>query len=447
MRLFKWLIGGLTLVTAWTALMLFGATEGWFRKPIAPAGDARAFATAAIAELKSAGPANVAFVLVQRGRVFDTYYSDGVGPDTLFPVASMSKWLTAYGVMTLVAAGKIELDAPIAPYLVRWKLPDGGYDDGRVTTRMLLSHTAGLTDRLGFGDYAADEPVPGIVESLEHPRASSGQPVVIGVGRVPGSEWEYSGGGYLILQLLVEDVSGLRFDDYMQRIVFTPLGMSRSTYEFIGDHADVAASLTTAGEVAPFYRYAAAGATGLSTTASDMLRFIGAQSSGAVDAPLPPATVARMRAPEAFLLGAPIWGLGTMLFAPTAGGDFVFGHAGQNEPAINADARVNPDTGDGVVVSSPAIRRWRRTSDSCGRSGRRDVRIFSASRGRFSVRCRGSSQWISRSWSALSQDSCARGGAPTPADSPPRDENRRIVRSRRRRARVSALAGCGLVLC
>jgi hypothetical protein len=57
-----------------------------------------------------------------------------------------------------------------------------------------------------------------------------------------------------------------------------------------------------------------------------------------------------MRKPQATLHGIDIWGLGTILYAPTASGDFVFGHDGANEPAINASVRVNPDTNDGIVV-------------------------------------------------------------------------------------------------
>jgi len=312
--------------------------------------DTRDFMNEAVDFPEVDGPANVALVLMEDGEVFDAHYSAGLGPDTLFPVASMSKWLTAYSVMTLVQAGRIDLDAPADRYLTRWKLPETDFDNARVTPRLLLSHTAGLTDGLGFGDYAADETPPGIVESLDHPRTSSGQPAAIRVGRTPGSEWDYSGGGYLVLELLVEDVSGLRFAEYTQRAVFAPLGMTRSTYDFLGDQANTVASLTAEGEVAPFYRYASPGATGLATTANDLLRFMRAQLPQAGDAPLSPESVARMRAPEASMLGLPIWGLGTMLYAETDGADFIFGHAGQNEPAINAEARLNPDTGDGILV-------------------------------------------------------------------------------------------------
>ena len=49
-------------------------------------------------------------------------------------------------------------------------------------------------------------------------------------------------------------------------------------------------------------------------------------------------------------MGADIWGLGTILYAPTPGGDLVFGHDGSNDPAINTAARINPETGDALIV-------------------------------------------------------------------------------------------------
>ena len=58
-----------------------------------------------------------------------------------------------------------------------------------VTTRLLLSRTAGLTDGMGFGDYRVDETLPTLEQSLAAPRGSSGEPVSIVVGIEPGSEW------------------------------------------------------------------------------------------------------------------------------------------------------------------------------------------------------------------------------------------------------------------
>ena len=57
-----------------------------------------------------------------------------------------------------------------------------------------------------------------------------------------------------------------------------------------------------------------------------------------------------MRQPHASQMGADIWGLGTMLYAPNNAGDFIIGHDGNNEPAINTAARLDPATGDGIVI-------------------------------------------------------------------------------------------------
>ena len=57
-----------------------------------------------------------------------------------------------------------------------------------------------------------------------------------------------------------------------------------------------------------------------------------------------------MRQPHATQYGIEIWGLGTMLFAPNNRGDFIIGHDGSNEPAINTAARLDPDTGDGIII-------------------------------------------------------------------------------------------------
>jgi CubicO group peptidase (beta-lactamase class C family) len=64
--------------------------------------------------------------------------------------------------MTLVEAGKLELDAPVSTYLRRWKLPESDFDNDGVTVRRLLSHTAGLTDGLGYGGFNRASPCNGL---------------------------------------------------------------------------------------------------------------------------------------------------------------------------------------------------------------------------------------------------------------------------------------------
>lgn len=341
------------LLVLWCGVVMGGALYGWWRAPLAPPGDAAAFMEAAAARMAAESPGKAALVLIEDGRVFDEAYVSlpgaHVDSDTVFSVASTSKWITAWGVMVLAERGDLDLDRPVGDYLTRWQLPDTGFDNRQVTVRRLLSHTAGLTDGLGFGDYAPEEPVPGLVTSLNAPRASSEASVAIAVGREPG-EWAYSGGSYLILELLVEEVSGQDFDTFIGQAVFQPLGMTRSGYRYPGDLDNSAGSYHEDGRQATPYRYASKAATGLGSSPRDMARFAMAQLNPVADRPLGQQTIDRMREPHGFAFSQPFWGLGTILYAPTDSGDFVFGHDGANDPAIGAAVRVNPDTGDAIVV-------------------------------------------------------------------------------------------------
>jgi CubicO group peptidase (beta-lactamase class C family) len=336
----------------WSAVVGYGVLAGWWHRGLAPTGDTPAF-MAAVRTLVSSEPhGDVAIALITSGQVAGEFYTGAAGAvnrETVFPVASMSKWVTAVGVMQLVREGKIDLDAPVARYLTRWTLPAGQFDTSGVTTRRLLSHTAGLTDGLGFGDYRLDEQLPTLEESLRAPRASSGQPTAIAVGHEPGSRWQYSGGGYLIVQLLVEEVSKQPFATFMRESVFVPLHLSCSSVERTTS-ANVAEAYDASGQAAPAYHYAAAGATGVSTCVGDMVRWVQAHVRSSPAAPLDADLQRRMREPHGKQFGADIWGLGTMLYAPTTTGAFVFGHDGNNDPAINAAVRINPDNGDAIIV-------------------------------------------------------------------------------------------------
>jgi CubicO group peptidase (beta-lactamase class C family) len=337
----------------WAGVVVTGALFGWWRQPVAPTGDAQAFMRAAVDMIEHGNRGNTALVLIEDGAIWGEYYSttaDPVDRNTVFATASMSKWLTAWGVMKLVEDRKLDLDRPVEDYLTRWRLPPSQFDNRGVTTRRLLSHTAGLTDGLGFGDYRPNETLPTLEQSLANPRTSSGEPAAIAAGIEPGRKWRYSGGGYLILELLVEEVSGETFEAFIERTILQPLDMTRSGYHYLGDVENSAKSYDVEGRPAPTYRYASKAATGFATSAGDMAKFVLAQFPVVTDKPLSQETIDAMRKPHATLWGIDIWGLGAMLYAATASGHFVFGHDGANEPATNASVRVNPDTGDGIVV-------------------------------------------------------------------------------------------------
>ena len=226
------LLGVIVAMVLWAGLVLMGTLNGWGRKPLAPAGNANAFMESARKEIAAKHRGNAAFRLIENGKLHDEYFvGDSVDSETLFQVASLSKWISAWGVMTLVEAGKLDLDAPVATYLTRWTLPESQFDNSKVTVRRLLSHMAGLTDGLGYAGFAPGAEVQSLEESLT--RAADASPEADGrvrVGLAPGTKWQYSGGGYTLLQLVIEETSGEAFESYMQRAVFQPLGMNRSTF-------------------------------------------------------------------------------------------------------------------------------------------------------------------------------------------------------------------------
>lgn len=359
---FGWLVALTTAgsLVLWALLVVGGTLDAWWRKPLAPAGDARAFMEASVRYIDANFHGNVAYTLIEDGEVYGEHFvsiGEPVDRNTLFQVASLSKWITAWGVMSLVQAGKLDLDAPVSRYLTRWSLPPSEFDNDGVTVRRLLSHTAGLTDGLGYGGFAPGTDVQPLEASLTQAAdASPGKDGRVRVGTAPGSQWQYSGGGYTLLQLLIEEVSGETFSSYMRRAIFEPLGMSRSTFSVdVGVTPNVATFYDTDGSPATHYRFTALAAASLYTTAADMTAFVQAHVAKPHGEPagrrvLTAESLELMRRPHGSQLGAAIWGLGTMLYAPNGAGDYVIGHDGNNEPAINTAVRVDPADGDAIVV-------------------------------------------------------------------------------------------------
>lgn len=360
----------LLALLAWTVALVGGTVLGVWREPIAPRGDTRAFLEAVVTRIDEEHEGNVAFALLERGQPVATHFvsvGQPVDEDTRFQVASLSKWITAFGVMTLVEADKLDLDAPVSRYLTRWKLPPSEFDNEGVTVRRLLSHTAGLTDGLGYAGFAPGERLQTLEESLTRAAdAAPGRSGIVRVGREPGTTFAYSGGGYTLVQLLVEEISGQPFDAFMKAAVFEPLGMDGSTFRLEPDARNVAEFFDGNGVPAPHLRYTALAAASLYTTTADLTRFLAAHVSGPDGAPpgrgvLRPETLERMRRPHAQRFGVDLWGLGTILYAPNGAGGHLIGHDGSNEPAINTSARLDPATGDGIVILESG-NRWLATT-------------------------------------------------------------------------------------
>lgn len=202
--------------------------------------------------------------------------TDPVNAETVFQAASISKPVSALALLRLVEAGKLSLDQDVNEVLKTWKVPSNDFTaEEKVTLRRLLSHTAGLTVH-GFRGYAEGETVPNLVQILDGEKPSNSS--AIRVNAKPGTAERYSGGGYVVMHQLVRDVTGGSFESLLQSSVFTPLGMTRSTFEqplppawwanaaraHSGDGKPIPGKWHTYPELAP---------DGLWTTPADLARF------------------------------------------------------------------------------------------------------------------------------------------------------------------------------
>jgi CubicO group peptidase (beta-lactamase class C family) len=151
-----------------------------------------------------------------------------VTEQTLFQAASISKSLNGVGVLKLAQDGKIDLQADINDYLTTWKFPYDSVSKGKpITIAALLSHTAGLTVH-GFPGYAQGDTLPSVQQILDGQAPANTEAVRSFME--PGLNAVYSGGGTTITQMIVTDLTGQPYHEYMQKNVLDPMGMKASSY-------------------------------------------------------------------------------------------------------------------------------------------------------------------------------------------------------------------------
>lgn len=221
----------------------------------------------------------VAIGIVHEGRIAYTLnygYVDkktkkAVSDDTLFQAGSISKSLTAWGILHLVDEGRLSLDDPVGKFLTKWKLPNSEFNNNEVTIRRLLSHTAGLSAHKGYLGVAPGKHLDSIEESLSG-KGWLNEPVE--VTNKPGSEAIYSGGGYTILQLVIEEVTGISFDRYMEEQIMKPLGMRSSSFIQRPENPNLSKAYGYFGEELPSYQFTEQAAAGLKTNVTDMMTLI-----------------------------------------------------------------------------------------------------------------------------------------------------------------------------
>jgi CubicO group peptidase (beta-lactamase class C family) len=264
---------------------------------------------------------------------------------TLFQAASISKPLSAMAALRLVQQGKLSLDADVNTYLSAWKLPNAS--DKPVTLRELLTHTGGISVH-GFPGYAKTETVPTLVQVLNGEKPANTGPIRIEAP--PGDHWQYSGGGFTILQQMLLDITREPYPKLMQDTVLAPIGMKYSTYQQpLPTTREADAATPYGGDGKPVeggaHTYPEMAAAGLWTTPSDLARYaIEVQQSlqGKANHVLSTEMTQQMLTP-----GKGNWGLGLEI-----GGSKdnpYFSHGGANE-GFRCIFVAYEKTGEGAVV-------------------------------------------------------------------------------------------------
>lgn len=189
-----------------------------------PYAEARANANKIGNELVARGIPGLAVAVAVNGHLV---YAEGFGyadleervpawPTTKFRIGSISKSLTAVALVQLVEQGKIDLDAPVQKYVPSF--PDKG---AKITPRLLAGHLAGIRHYKG-DEFLIAQHYDSVVEAL---KLFENDPLVA----PPGTAFHYSSYGYDLLSAVIESASGENFVAYMQRHVFTPLGLVDTT--------------------------------------------------------------------------------------------------------------------------------------------------------------------------------------------------------------------------
>ena len=193
--------------------------------------------------------------------------------DTVFRVASISKSLTAWGVLRLVQDGKVSLDAPAERFVRRWPVPPSAFPVRAVTVRRLLNHTSGLSP--GGDTYRRpDQPAQSAADLLRLGGAGT-EPAALVLPA--GKQFLYSVPGYTILQMMIEDQSGRPYADYMRDTVIRPLGMASSSYQWDAPlRPRTATPYVTDHGASPVDIPQDQAADSLFSTAPDLARFIAA---------------------------------------------------------------------------------------------------------------------------------------------------------------------------
>lgn len=202
---------------------------------------------------------------------------DSVNTDTYFQAGSISKFITSGLITKMSEKYSFDLETDINQYLKNWQLPENKkFSPNKVNMKNLLSHSGGISVT-GFPGYISGGYIPNLKEILvgsENVLSDS-----IKVINSPNEKFQYSGGGYAILQQSITDITNESFNNLMQRFVFDTLEMDQSTFEIYTDStnkSNISNGFHKDGSsvINGHLLYPESAAAGLWSTPTDLAKFI-----------------------------------------------------------------------------------------------------------------------------------------------------------------------------
>jgi CubicO group peptidase (beta-lactamase class C family) len=185
-------------------------------------------------------------------------------PNTAYSMASISKPITATGVMKLVEQGKLDLDRPANDYLGEAKITGLAGDAAGATVRRLLSHTAGLPLHYRFFYEGGSVKRPTMDEAIAR------YAIVV---YPPGKVYNYSNLGFGVLDELIGKVSGRSYEEYMKQEIFTPLGLPSASIGTGAGLTNAAVRYDAKKQPVAHYDFDHRGASAVYISAHDLVRF------------------------------------------------------------------------------------------------------------------------------------------------------------------------------
>jgi CubicO group peptidase (beta-lactamase class C family) len=285
-----------------------------------------------------------------------------VDETTVFQAASTTKLLVAVITLRLVQDGVLDLDRDANSYLKSWRIPGSEFTRSKkVTLRLLLTHQSGFNRPDGGFDRDGQ---PTLAQTLNGEYPAKTAPALVEF--MPGSRWQYSNFGYLIVQQIIEDVTQRPFADTAQEVLFDPLGMGRSTFA-VPIRPDLASNEALPHDSdgitrEPSLSTAAVANGGLRTTPGDLAIFTielmksyRGQSNLVLNQKSAASLFEKQIDVPPEVLGLPLEeGLGILLSGTGAGKTFL--HPGDNQPGASCWLSGVAASGQGAIIMTNGVR-------------------------------------------------------------------------------------------